>query len=74
MGGSGSKKPVSVSVVDPVVFAGVIFHDVRTNFTEEADTTENSVAIQGNLGMPILDRFHLMTDYQKNELFLIPLE
>jgi len=74
MGGSGGTKPVSVATVDPLVFGGVVFHSVRTNFTAEADTTENSVAVKGNLGTPVLDHFHLMTDYARDEMYVIPLE
>jgi hypothetical protein len=74
MGGSGGKKPVSVATVDPLVFGGVVFHGVRTNFTAEAGTTETSAVVKGNLGMPVLDHFHLMTDYARDEMYVIPLE
>lgn len=74
MGGSGGKKPVSVATVDPLLFGGVVFHNVRTNFTAEADTTENSVAVQGNLGMQVLAHFRLMTDYARDEMYVIPVK
>ena len=72
MGGSGGKKPISVAVLKTVSFAGVEFRDVRTNFAAELATTENSEAVKGNVGMPIFDHFHLITDYPHNEIYLIP--
>jgi hypothetical protein len=72
MGGAGGKKPISVAVLKTVSFAGVEFRNVRTNFTAELDTTENSDMVKGNVGMPIYDHFHLMTDYPHNKIYLIP--
>jgi len=72
MGGSGGKKPIAVALLKNVSFAGVTFRNVRTNFTQDLDTTENSEFVKGNVGMPILDRFHLMIDFSRDKLYLTP--
>jgi hypothetical protein len=72
MGGSGGKKPTSVAMVNSLSFAGIEFRNVRTNFSADSATTENSEVVKGNLGMPIFDHFHLMTDYSRNGMYLIP--
>jgi hypothetical protein len=72
MGGSGGKKPVSVAVLKTVSFAGIEFRNVRTNFTADVATTENSEVVKGNVGMPIFDHFHLMIDYPHNQIYMIP--
>jgi hypothetical protein len=73
MGGAGGKKPIVVATLASVSLADFTFHDVPTNFTaESAATTENSNLVKGNLGMQIFSRFHLMTDYAANALYLLP--
>jgi hypothetical protein len=71
-GGAGGKKPVVVATLRTVSLANFTFHDVPTNFTAEAATTENSLRVKGNLGIPIFSRFHLMTNYAADELYLFP--
>ena len=65
---------MTIASIKSLVFGGAIFRDVRTNFTSAAATTENSDAVKGNLGMPILSQFHLVTDYTRDELWLTPLK
>jgi hypothetical protein len=71
-GGAGGKQPIVVATLRTVSLAGFTFHNVPTNFTAEAATTENSDLVKGNLGMPILSRFRLVTDYAAGQLYLLP--
>jgi hypothetical protein len=71
-GGAGGKQPIIIATLRTVSLSDFTFRNVPTNFTVEAATTENSYRVKGNLGMQILSRFRLVTDYAADELYLLP--
>lgn len=72
-GGIGGLKTRSIASLRAVTFAGVTFHDVPTIFFDDDGQSAESNRTLGNIGMPILSRFRLTTDYSRNRLFLTPL-
>jgi Aspartyl protease/PDZ domain len=72
MGGAGGEQDITVATMRTVRLAGETFRDVPVNFAVQASTTENSERVKGNVGLPLLSRFRVITDFEKNALFLIP--
>lgn len=72
-GAIGGMKTRSIASLRAVTFAGVTFHDVPTVFFDDDGQSAESNRTLGNIGMPILSRFRLTTDYSRNRLFLTPL-
>jgi hypothetical protein len=71
-GAVGGEQINRVATLKSVRFAGIMFHDVPTEFT--APNVEiNSDREAGNIGMPLLKRFRMMIDFQNNRMFVIPL-
>jgi hypothetical protein len=73
MGGSGGKQPVTQVVLRSVSFAGERFTELPANLTAPAATTENSIRVQGNIGLPILSRFRVITDFANASVFVLPI-
>lgn len=72
-GAIGGIKPRDIASLRAVTFAGVTFRDVPTVFFDDDGQSAESNRTLGNIGMPILSRFRLTTDYARNRLFLTPL-
>jgi hypothetical protein len=72
MAGSGGKQPATQVTLRNVVFARESFTDVPVNLTAAAATTENSTRVQGNIGLPILRRFRVITDFPDASVFVVP--
>lgn len=72
-GAIGGIKTRNIASLRSVTFAGVTFHDVPTVFFDDDGQSAESNRTLGNVGMPILSRFRLTTDYAHNRLFLTPL-
>jgi len=70
-GGAGGKQPVHKCVFQSVSIGGTVVKDVVANLTSPGATTENSEMIKGNVGVGILSRFRVITDYADNALYLI---
>src|SRR5579864_8193074 len=70
-GGAGGKQPVHKCVFQSVSIGGTVVKDVVANLTSPGATTENSEMIKGNVGVGILSRFRVITDYADNALDLL---
>ncbi len=71
-GAIGGIHPETVATVRSMTFAGVTFADVPTVFTPEGPSAVDTSHTLGNVGLPILARFHLITDYPHDRLWLTP--
>jgi hypothetical protein len=71
-GAVGGEQINRLATLKTVRFAGIVFHDVPTEFT--APNVEiNSDREAGNVGMPLLKRFRMMIDFRNNRMFVIPI-
>jgi hypothetical protein len=71
-GAVGGIRTRSVATVKTLTLAGVTLHDVPATFGDEDNSAFNTGLTAGNLGMPILSRFELTTDYARHRLLLKP--
>ncbi len=73
-GAVGGAREETVTVLNTVRFAGLDFKDVPTTFTTPAKgrAAVDSERQPGNIGLSILARFRLITDYANDRLYLIP--
>jgi hypothetical protein len=71
-GAVGGVHPEAVAVLKSVTLAGVTFHDVPTLFPPKSLTAVDSDRILGNVGLPILKRFRVISDYPHNKVWLVP--
>ncbi|WP_269713649.1 aspartyl protease family protein [Caulobacter sp. NIBR2454] len=71
-GAIGGLKTRSVATVRTLTLAGVTFKDIPTVFGEEDGSALDSTRTHGNIGMPILSRFDLTTDYSRGRILLKP--
>ena len=68
LGGVGGFRPQAISTLRTLEFGGVVLHDVPVSIGA-ADAPE---AARGFVvGMPVLRRFRMMTDYRRDALYLI---
>jgi hypothetical protein len=71
-GAVGGLKQRDIATIRTLTFGGVTFKDIPTVFfADEGDTAESNRTM-GNIGMPILSRFRLTTDYARDRLYLTP--
>jgi hypothetical protein len=70
--GAGGREPQTVAMLRKLELAGVTFTDVPTIFTPDTVSAANSDRLLGNVGLPILSRFHLVIDYSHDRLWLTP--
>ncbi|MDQ0462281.1 hypothetical protein QO010_000029 [Caulobacter ginsengisoli] len=72
-GAVGGLKARDLVTVRTLTFAGVTFEAVpAVLFGDEAKDADGTISL-GNIGMPILSRFALTTDYSHDRLWLTPL-
>ncbi|PZQ60234.1 MAG: hypothetical protein DI570_14625 [Phenylobacterium zucineum] len=71
-GAVGGMRQRSVAVVKSLTLAGATLRDIPATFGEEDNSAFNVGHTGGNIGMPILGRFDLVTDYARNRLLLRP--
>jgi Aspartyl protease/PDZ domain len=71
-GGLGGARPEGVAALRHVGFAGVDFTDVPTRFDPDILSGANSNLVLGNIGLPMLARFHLVIDFSHDQLFAAP--
>lgn len=75
MGGAvGGAREEIVAVLKTLTFAGIDFENVPTTFTTPG-VGRNAVDSErqpGNIGLPVLSRFRLITDYPNDRLYLVP--
>lgn len=71
-GAVGGLKVRDITTVRALTFAGVTFEAVpATLFGEEAKDADGTISL-GNIGMPILSRFAIATDFAHDRLWLTP--
>jgi aspartyl protease len=73
-GAVGGAREETVGLLKTVRFAGIDFKDVPTTFTTPAEgrAAVDSERQPGNIGLSILARFRLITDYAHDRLYLVP--
>jgi len=71
-GAVGGIREDRVAVINSLSFAGVTFTGVPTSFPPPGPSAVDSDHTQGNLGLPVLSRFRLITDYPQDRLYLVP--
>lgn len=71
-GAVGGVKPRDIAVVRSLTLAGVTFRDIPTVFGGDDNSALGRTKTNGNVGMGILSRFSLTTDYARKRLLLTP--
>lgn len=71
-GGAGGVRPETVTTIRRVRFAGVTFTDVPASIPPTGASAVDTALAQGNIGMPILSRFHLITDFPHQRVWVVP--
>ena len=71
-GGVGGYSPMKVAEVRRFDFAGVKFPAAPAVFTPDIRSGANSNVVQGNLGLPVYARFHLLIDFAHDRLWATP--
>ena len=71
-GAVGGMREDKVAVIRRLEFGGAVFTDVPTAFPPPGPSAVDSDHTRGNLGLPILSRFRLITDYPQDRLYLVP--
>jgi hypothetical protein len=71
-GAVGGYHPEAVASLGPIRFAGVDFLQVPARFSPDTVSGMNSNRTLGNIGLPILSRFHLVIDYSRDRLWAAP--
>jgi hypothetical protein len=75
-GAVGGEKPNRRAMVKSITFGGMEFFDVPAMFTmPKADggiTTGDTNRSLGNVGLPVISRFRVITDYSSDHLYLLP--
>lgn len=71
-GAVGGLKERETATVRTLTFGGVTFRDVPAVFyADDGDTAESNRTL-GNIGMPILNRFRMTTDFSRDRIWLTP--
>lgn len=71
-GAVGGTRTRNIATVKTLTLAGVTLHDIPATFVDEDNSALNTGHTFGNIGMPILSRFELTTDYARNRILLKP--
>jgi len=71
-GAVGGIRTRNVATVKSLTLAGVTLHDIPAVFGDEDNSAFNTGHTAGNIGMPILGRFDVTTDYSRGRLLLKP--
>lgn len=71
-GAVGGMRTRNVAVVKTLTLAGVTLRDIPATFGDDDNSAFNVGHTGGNIGMPILGRFDLITDYARNRILLKP--
>jgi hypothetical protein len=69
-GAVGGMREQPIASLKTLTFAGVTFRDVPAVFQNAGNTAIDSERSVGNVGLPILSRFRMMTDYPNDRLYL----
>jgi membrane-associated protease RseP (regulator of RpoE activity) len=71
-GAVGGLKTRDVAMVRSLTLGGVTFRDIPGVFGEDDGSAFGDSRTMGNIGMPILSRFALTTDYSRGRILLTP--
>lgn len=71
-GAIGGMRLRDLAVVKTLTLAGVTLHDIPAIFGDDDQSAVGSSAVAGNIGLPILSRFALTTDYARGRILLTP--
>ncbi|GHG76214.1 retropepsin-like aspartic protease [Comamonas sp. JC664] len=71
-GAVGGLKESDVTTLKHVEFAGITLKDVPTVFDAAGKSVSASDRLLGNLGLGVLARFRMITDYAADTLMLVP--
>ncbi|NMO15744.1 hypothetical protein HPC49_03295 [Pyxidicoccus fallax] len=71
-GAVGGLKERDVATLKRIQLAGFTLRDVPTVFDEVGNSVSASDRILGNLGLAVLGRFRMVTDYANDTLLLVP--
>ena len=72
IGGFGGFSPQKIAMVHSVALGDVMFTAVPATFPDMKSSAARSQKLDGNLGMPILSRFHLIADFPHDRVLLTP--
>jgi hypothetical protein len=70
-GAVGGMREQPIATLKTLTFGGVTFRDVPAIFQTAGNTAVDSERSVGNVGLPILSRFRMITDYPNDRLFLV---
>ncbi|MBC6982311.1 aspartyl protease family protein [Caulobacter sp. 17J80-11] len=71
-GAIGGAREQGMVTVKSLSFGGVEFRDIPTVLSTPGAAAVDSDRTFGNLGLPVISRFRLITDYPKDTLYLVP--
>ena len=72
IGGVGGVATEKLATLKTIGIAGTQMTDVPASFPDAGDNAVNSDQTAGNVGLNIFNRFHLVTDYPHDALWLTP--
>lgn len=70
-GAVGGMREQPIATLKTLEFAGVTFREVPAVFQLAGNTAIDSERSVGNVGLPILSRFRMLTDYPNDRLYLV---
>ncbi len=71
-GAVGGLRERDVATLKRIELAGITLKDVPTVFDDAGNSISTSNRLQGNLGLAVLARFRMITDYANDTLMLVP--
>jgi len=71
-GAVGGLRERDVATLKRIELAGITLKDVPTVFDDAGNSISTSNRLQGNLGLAVLARFRMITDYANDTLTLVP--
>ncbi|AEI64928.1 aspartyl protease family protein [Corallococcus macrosporus] len=71
-GAVGGLRERDVATLKNIQLAGITLKDVPTVFDDAGKSVSSSDRLLGNLGLAVLGRFRMMTDYATDTLMLVP--
>jgi hypothetical protein len=70
--GTGGFVPETVATLNHIKFAGIELSSIPAAFIPTSLTPGVPSSISGDIGLPVLARFHMIIDYAHNRLYAIP--
>jgi predicted aspartyl protease len=71
-GAVGGERLVPVARMKEVGLAGMTIRDVPSQFPPDDGSTSSRTAFAGNIGMPLLGKFRLITDFSDDTIWVVP--